>query len=103
MENVTTVLALTVLWPFLSWIKRIFKWVVFSSCLLSGKIKAFRFGTLRLCGPSDDSESNEISTVFRGRGIFFAGFKELISITSVCYGSDKGGGFRFNTAAFHQL
>lgn len=36
-------------------------------------------------------QTNEISTVFRGTAVFFAWFKELISITSVHNGSHKGG------------
>lgn len=39
----------------------------------------------------NQDQTNEISTGFRGRVIFFAWFKELISITAVYNGSDKGG------------
>lgn len=48
-------------------------------------------------------QTNEISTGFRRRAVFFAWFKDLISITSVYNGSDKGRVFEFNTAAFHHL
>lgn len=36
-------------------------------------------------------QTNEISAVCRRRAVFFAWFKELIPITSVYDGSDKGG------------
>lgn len=36
-------------------------------------------------------QTNEIPTVSRERAVFFAWFKELISITSVYNGSDKWG------------